>query len=196
MPNYFFTDANGVKRGPVNDQQLQALVAQGVITPSTLLETEGGHKGTAGQIPGLRFNTAPPPSFAQPAQTTSYSQSTPSYSQASESVGGSIVSWLTDFAFRDLRLPIVNLWVCRIIYVICCIAAIIWGVVMTIMCIYFGFAEGVPFLIIIYVPLLLLSALLFIFAVRLACEWYIIVFDWIIETTKAARMYRKNNKGD
>ena len=65
MPNYFYIDANGQKQGLINDQQLQALAAQGVVTPNTPLETDSGHKGLAGQIPGL---FAPPP-FAQPAQT-------------------------------------------------------------------------------------------------------------------------------
>jgi len=53
MPNFFYTDANGQKQGPVNDQQLKALAAQGIITPSTPMETDSGHKGTAGQLPGL-----------------------------------------------------------------------------------------------------------------------------------------------
>ena len=55
MPNYFFTDSNGQKQGPVNDQQLQALAAQKKITPQTPLTTESGHQGLAGQIPGLNF---------------------------------------------------------------------------------------------------------------------------------------------
>jgi TM2 domain-containing membrane protein YozV len=76
MPNYYFTDANGQKQGLVNDQQLQVLVAQGVITPNTPLETEGGHKGLAGQIPGLKFPTAASPS-AQPAQATPIEPVTP-----------------------------------------------------------------------------------------------------------------------
>jgi TM2 domain-containing membrane protein YozV len=67
MANYFYTDANG-QRQQINDQQLQALAAKGIITPSTPLEAEGGHQGVAGQIPGLKFNTAAPPPFAQPVQ--------------------------------------------------------------------------------------------------------------------------------
>ena len=66
MPNYLYLDANGQKQGPVNDLQLQALVAQGIITPDTPLATDTGHKGKAGQIPGL-FATAPSP-FVQSAQ--------------------------------------------------------------------------------------------------------------------------------
>ena len=57
MPNFYYTDATGAKQGPVNEQQLQALVSQRIITPQTQLETEAGHKGFAGQIPGLNFQT-------------------------------------------------------------------------------------------------------------------------------------------
>ena len=56
MPNFFYFDQVNQKCGPVNDQQLQALVEQGVIGKNTLLETEGGHKGLACQIPGLTFS--------------------------------------------------------------------------------------------------------------------------------------------
>ena len=59
MANFFLTDANGNKRGPYNEQQLQSGIAKGIITPTTPLETDTGHKGLAGQIPGL-FPAAPP----------------------------------------------------------------------------------------------------------------------------------------
>lgn len=55
MANYFYLDASGRKQGPINDQQLRTLAAQGVITPQTQLETDSGHKGLANQIPGLNF---------------------------------------------------------------------------------------------------------------------------------------------
>ena len=58
MTNFFRYDASGQKRGPFNEQQLQALAAHGKILPTTPLETDTGYKGTAGQIPGLQFNTA------------------------------------------------------------------------------------------------------------------------------------------
>lgn len=60
MANFFLTDTNGNKRGPYNEQQLQALAAKGVINPQTPMETDAGHKGLAGQIPGL-FAATPPP---------------------------------------------------------------------------------------------------------------------------------------
>ena len=60
MPNFHYTDANGQKQGLINDEQLKALVARKIITPDTLLETDTGKKGKAGQIKGL-FPDAPPP---------------------------------------------------------------------------------------------------------------------------------------
>jgi hypothetical protein len=46
----------------------QSTATQGVIEPSTPMETDTGHKGTAGQIPGL-FNATPPqPSVPPPHQ--------------------------------------------------------------------------------------------------------------------------------
>ena len=65
MPNYYYYDTNGQKYGLIDDQQLRSLAAQGIITPNTPLETEGGHRGTAGQIPGL-FPNAPHQPPTQP----------------------------------------------------------------------------------------------------------------------------------
>jgi len=59
MTDYFYFDQTNQKRGPVDKQQLQELVAQGIIGPNTPMETDAGHTGTAGQIPGL-FATPPP----------------------------------------------------------------------------------------------------------------------------------------
>lgn len=67
MPNFFITDKNG-KKHQFTDQQLKELAAQGRVTPDTPLESDTGHQGLAGQIPGLQFGNAAPPSFAQPAQ--------------------------------------------------------------------------------------------------------------------------------
>jgi hypothetical protein len=64
MPNFYYTDANGQKQGLITEQHLRALAVQGVITPNTPLETEGGHNGLAGQIPGLFDGIVP--SFALP----------------------------------------------------------------------------------------------------------------------------------
>ena len=51
--NYFYYDQANQKQGPVSEQQLNELAVKGVIGLHTPLETEGGHKGVAGQIPGL-----------------------------------------------------------------------------------------------------------------------------------------------
>lgn len=53
--NYFYFDQNGQKQGPVDGQQLQTLVTQGMITAESPLETESGEKGAAKQVPGLKF---------------------------------------------------------------------------------------------------------------------------------------------
>jgi len=60
MPNWFYTDDFGFQQGPVSDAQLKKLATQGMISPDTLLETDAGKKGKAGQIKGL-FPAAPDP---------------------------------------------------------------------------------------------------------------------------------------
>ena len=69
MTNFFYTNTNGQKT-QVTEQQLQALATKGIIVPTTPLETDTGHQGFAGQIPGLIFNTAAPSPFAQKAQAS------------------------------------------------------------------------------------------------------------------------------
>ena len=63
--SFFYTDANGNKQGPLTPEQLQTLATKGIITPDTLLESEAGQQGKAGQIRGLKFNTAEPPPSAE-----------------------------------------------------------------------------------------------------------------------------------
>ena len=65
MATFFLTDKNGIKHS-FTEQQLQELATRGRITPNTPLETDTGHKGLAGQIPGLTFNAAVQPPFTQP----------------------------------------------------------------------------------------------------------------------------------
>ena len=65
MPNFYVIDSSGQKHGAFTQEQLQEMAAKGKINPQTPLETEGGHKGTAGQIPGLFATTQSP--FAQPS---------------------------------------------------------------------------------------------------------------------------------
>ena len=67
MPNFYYADTNGQKH-LLTPQQLKELVARGMITPDTPLETDTGKKGKAGQIKGL-FPVTPPP-VIQPAPQT------------------------------------------------------------------------------------------------------------------------------
>jgi len=68
MPNFFLTDADGNKQGPLTIERLQTLIERGVVKSNTPLETDTGHKGLAGQIPGLKFNAAASSPFVQPTQ--------------------------------------------------------------------------------------------------------------------------------
>jgi len=196
MPNYFYTDASGLRQGPINDQQLHALAANGIIKHDTPLETDGGIRGLAGQISGLNFSNATSSSRPHSPQTLTMQAG----ALAKKTGAGGVLSWLLDFSFQDLRLPIINLWACRIAYVICWIVAVLALLGGTLRLL--GVAVSAPsyaqpgvfiscFLLIlglwIIVPL-------YIMAVRLLCEWYIIIFDWIVETTKAARLIVDDNK--
>ena len=53
MANFYYIDANGRKQGPRSFRQIQEMIPQGIITPTTPLETDTGHRGVAGQFPGL-----------------------------------------------------------------------------------------------------------------------------------------------
>jgi hypothetical protein len=76
MANWYYYDNNGTKQGPITDQSLKTLAEQGVITPETILETESGQCGKAGQIRGLFLQQTiiPPTNTGQqipvPVQTT------------------------------------------------------------------------------------------------------------------------------
>ena len=188
MAKYFFTDANGNRQGPYDEQQLQALVVQGMITPNTPMETESGHKGVAGQIPGLTFPTVSAPPFAQ----------APSYSHTGESKR-SILFWPLDFSFQDIRIHIINLWACRIVYVICWLIAafyLIVGTVSTFRIVDYMMHESgtLGILGFLLVPLLWIGIALGIVLTRLYLEFCLILLDWMVETTKAARLYLENNK--
>ena len=65
MTNFFYIDAKG-RKWQVDDQKLKELVAQGIITPDTELETDTGQKGKAGQIKGLFPAPSTPNPFTAP----------------------------------------------------------------------------------------------------------------------------------
>ena len=60
MEKYFYRDANSQRRGPYEAQQLKTLAQQGIITPTTPLETDRQYLGLAGQFLGMEFNSATP----------------------------------------------------------------------------------------------------------------------------------------
>ena len=193
MPNYFYTDADGNKRGPYNEQHIQELVTRGLIGVNTPLETDTGHTGVAGQIPGLNFNNAAPHPFSSTSQAIWHMQDrTPSRSQANESMEK---PWLFDFAFQDIRLPKNARRVCTFIYTCCVITLVINGLI--------GFfmlnpmyspetmATAVMFLV-----FYLFSSFIFLVLVRVACEFLIVLLDWLAENKKASRLYIKNNQGE
>ncbi|MDR3234510.1 MAG: hypothetical protein LBT46_12755 [Planctomycetaceae bacterium] len=59
--NWYYYDNNGTKSRLISQQELENLVAREVIIRTTRLETESGHKGLAGQVPGLSFPSVPVP---------------------------------------------------------------------------------------------------------------------------------------
>jgi len=59
MAEYFYFNAKSKRQGPVDEQQLKELAAQGVIRPETPISTGGSTAVFAKQIPGLIFNTVP-----------------------------------------------------------------------------------------------------------------------------------------
>ena len=111
MANYFYFDQNNQKCGPVNDQQLKALAAQGVINPNTPMETDTGHQGLAGQIPDL-FAATPPPFVSQ--------------TQAAPHPGSGIVSaGITDNS--------TTLIICSVLALCCCFPAGVAGIIFAIL---------------------------------------------------------------
>ncbi len=58
--NWFYHDTFGNKQGPISDQELRFLVMQKKIVPETVMETDTGYQGKAGQIPGLFQSSVSP----------------------------------------------------------------------------------------------------------------------------------------
>ena len=193
MPTFFYTDENGNKQGPLSTQQLQSLINRRIITPTTPLETDSGHTGLAGQIPGLNFDTVAPSPFAQPAQATRGISSRTRTPQDADSIAMSTKSWLFDFAFQDIRLPKNGRQVCSFIYICCVITLAINGLL--------GFFLFNPMYspetmtaAIIFLVCYLFSSFIFLVLVRVVCELLIVLLEWIAENKKASRLYIENNK--
>jgi hypothetical protein len=210
MPNYYYTDVNGNKRGPLNGEQLQALATKGVITPHTLLDADGGHQGVAGQIPGLKFPTqiaederisnVLPSSADDTLQPNTYSVAQVRYSSDTEAT--SILELLFDNSFRELRPETVVLWITKIVYVTGAIALILGALIICGTSIYTAFAfisESLPkdaaewevksinaakraafFAMLGTVPCVIIGCVVGVCLLRLACEWSIILAHYSI----------------
>jgi hypothetical protein len=174
MPNYFFNDSDGVKRGPLTAERLQTLIDRGVITPETPLETDSGHRGLAGQIPGLKFDAVAPPSNNQTSQYSPARQSAP-YEHTDESTG---TPWLFDFTFQDIRLHENGRRVCSFIYIACVVSLTINGLI--------GFFLLNPMyspetmsVALMFLGFYFFSSFIFLVLVRVVCEFLIVLLDYM-----------------
>ncbi|MGL4593834.1 MAG: hypothetical protein ACRC2T_02595 [Thermoguttaceae bacterium] len=141
------------------------------------LASENGHSKKAVQIPKSPFEVG----------KRSYG----------EMVGiGSFFSWLTDFAFNDIRLPAINLFITRVLYVIdfvlihvCAILGPLF-LVFALLCNSSVYEAPSALFCTIFSTLLLwiVCAIALVFA-RLLLEWFLMLVDLVVETTKAARIY-------
>lgn len=207
MAMFYYYDQLGRRQGPINSAQIKALVDHGVITPDTMMETETGHRGKASQLPNL-FPSAPAgepgaaPSDsgmsnaaagAPPRTGADSGYSSPVQRMADHWTGG-LEGWLGDFRFTDLRLPAVNLILSRWIYIFCyivfhliLIAIAIALCVVPIFLMNQGESAGVLLIPVFGIPLLVLYRYLGLIGLRLSFEVYILIWDWIISTTRAAQ---------
>jgi len=172
MANYFFTGGDGIKRGPYNEQQLQELITRGLIGANTPLETDTGHTGLTGQIPGLNFNNAVPPSFTRPAQTAP-KMSNRVHSHESELSERNLS--LLDFGFRDIRLSQSVRSACQYIYTGYIVLGIISGIFGAIAAGNTGDFEGFMIFVLVFIFTFPYS----VFLVRTVCEWQIVLMDYI-----------------
>ena len=179
MANYFYFDQFNQKQGPVSGQQLKELASQGIIGPQTPIATDTGHKGTAGQIPDL-FPPKPVPPFElqMPAIQAGFLTW--------------LFGWLLDFKFRNIQIHTVIRWICIIWYVICWIVLALYLVIGTLGLLATANHEGLVWLLLI--PLLWIAIAFGLVFDRLLLELCVIGLDWIVTTTKAARIYIENNK--
>jgi hypothetical protein len=182
MANFFLTDSDGNKQGPLTTKQLQALINRGTITPTTPLETEDGHQGLAGQIPGLQFNNVAPAPFAQsapqtPKQTTNSSppRQPATYSQQNESAGR---PWLTDFTFQDIQLPENGRRICSYIYC-CCVAMLIINGLLGFFLLNPMYDAEAMTVAVIFLVCYLFFVYIFLALMRVACELLIVLLDYM-----------------
>ena len=100
MTNYFYTDINGQKQGPVTAEELKQFAQQGTITPETIVENETDKSVPVKQCKGLTF-----PDTVQSDSTQSEPETIPAEPESealhqdipeqSDILGGSVVEETT-----------------------------------------------------------------------------------------------------
>ena len=165
MTTYVYLDANGQRRGSVTIEQLRDLAKEGIITPKTLLMTDGGFAIRAKEL-DLQFNTVVPP----PADPTPYA--TEQTATARQLVLSQ--SHLTGFFDFDFTRFITNSWISflwRLTVFLTILSAIIWIILGVIMV--SNNNPTVGMLLIFVVPIINGVSLLFS---RIVFEFIIVVF--------------------
>jgi hypothetical protein len=125
LPNFFYYDEDGTKRGPLTPQQVKDLAARGTITAETVMETDNGYKGKAGQIKGLFGNPPSPQAVPVPpvaaAPPVAAMNATPVFVQSLQTVVMDIWTILTT---KSLTLARAKQWE-NILYCSCCVTPIV-----------------------------------------------------------------------
>ena len=139
-----------------------------------------------GQIPSM----GPIQSMGQ--IKSSWSQ--PKFSYSSQTINSSktgilsTLSWLLDTEFRDIRINSVARFFCKSNYIFWWIITILGGISSTFL-IFYGAVKTESLILLLAIPCIWILIFVFMFFVRLYLESVLIVFDWIVETTKAAKIY-------
>ena len=218
VTTWYYYDNDGCKQGPITGGQLKGLAKAGLITQETMLETEDGKTAPARKIKGLTFvdavqsdngmkNAAENISgenfdrLIQEDITQSQKQGkthTPQKEHVNRTRNREKIRMkprlclaFFDFAFRDLRLSEVNLWICRLLYAFFWIGAGLFVILTAISM--FAAASGGDGVLPRSVPGMLAFCLFglppLLIITRLILELEIMVVDWLSESTKAARKY-------
>lgn len=148
--------------------------------PQTQLESEKGHKGTAGQIPGLKFPAQSSGGMQVPmgglTQMTQFK-----FRSSTEKL--QIASQLRDFSFRELHPEALFLWIVKFSYFLTVLAGIIVVALMFLGAIFTlisgEFAVAVAYFISGIVCCVLFP--IYLILVRFTWEWSIITFHYSIQ---------------
>lgn len=117
--SYFVVDTNtGQKYGPADVDVLNQWIAEGRVTPQTVLEdADTGSQIGAGAIAGLNFGIAPPPAAPTPPSADAYPDP-PSSSGAPFSAPSPYPRDIG--ATSDQSGKIIGSYVCSVIGIFCC----------------------------------------------------------------------------